>query len=118
MSTHNIYFHREIIKYDVDTFLSRAMIQTNFLYVLYTDMAKKYCRLNPTAIIAHFNNCAQYFDCREAVKQSFLRECRYPQLFDEVDMTCKNFSEVQCGARFVPQAPCKYIIYHHGTFHI
>lgn len=64
--------------------------------------------MNPMAVIAHFNNCAQYFDCREAVNGSFLRECRYPQLFDEVELTCKNFTDVTCRQRFEPQAPCKY----------
>ena len=69
-------------------------------------MAAKYCVANPSAIVAHVKNCAQYYDCRQAVGGSYLRECRYPQLFDDINNTCKNFSDVTCSIRFEPQAPC------------
>lgn len=77
--------------------------------VLDEQMATQYCKANPTKILAHQTNCAQYYDCRQAVGGSFLRECRYPQLFLEANQTCRNFSDVDCGARMEPQAPCEYL---------
>lgn len=77
--------------------------------VLDEQMATQYCKANPTEILAHQTNCAQYYDCRQAVGGSYLRECRYPQLFLESNKTCRNFSDVQCGSRLEPQAPCEYL---------
>ncbi|KAK3589928.1 hypothetical protein CHS0354_034946 [Potamilus streckersoni] len=73
------------------------------------NMAGAFCSANPTEIIPHPTNCAQYYDCREAIAGSYLRECRYPQLFDTTSLTCKNFTDVICGARYEPQAPCEYL---------
>ena len=73
-------------------------------------MIQAYCTLVPTAIVPHPLQCARYFDCRQAIGGSYLRECRYPQLFDSPTLTCRNFSDVACGNKYEPQAPCKYII--------
>lgn len=74
--------------------------------LFFSDMVKSYCRVNVEAIFAHPRNCAQYYDCRQVIGGSYLRECRYPQLFDERGI-CRNFSEVNCGERTEPEAPCK-----------
>ena len=76
--------------------------------ILFPEMATQFCRENPTTILEHQTNCAQYYDCRKEVGGSYLRECRYPQLYDVGERVCKNFSDVKCGIRFEPQAPCKF----------
>ncbi|XP_065924132.1 uncharacterized protein [Magallana gigas] len=76
------------------------------------DMVKKHCTEKPKDILPHPLQCAQYYDCRQAIGDSHLRECRYPQLFDITTMTCKNFSDVTCGDRLEPQAPCDYLQNH------
>ncbi|WAR27974.1 hypothetical protein MAR_013678 [Mya arenaria] len=68
--------------------------------VLDEAMAVQFCGANPSAIVPHQMNCAQYFDCNQAV---------YPQLFDELTNMCRNFSDVSCGMRFEAQAPCEYL---------
>lgn len=76
------------------------------------DMVKKHCAEKPTDILPHPLQCAQYYDCSQAIGDSHLRECRYPQLFDITTMTCRNFSDVTCGDRLEPQAPCDYLQNH------
>ncbi|WAR05418.1 hypothetical protein MAR_020787 [Mya arenaria] len=68
------------------------------------------CFSNPTAIVAHPTNCAQYFDCTKVSTQfgHYLVECPYPQLFDEASLTCKSFRDVQCTNKAEPKAPCEY----------
>ncbi|KAL5005503.1 hypothetical protein ScPMuIL_018959 [Solemya velum] len=71
--------------------------------------AAEFCRANADTILPHPLNCAQYYDCRQAVGGSYLRECRYPQLFDIDSLTCRNFSDVICGRRYEPFTPCDYL---------
>ncbi|XP_069104084.1 LOW QUALITY PROTEIN: uncharacterized protein [Argopecten irradians] len=75
-------------------------------------MVKLYCLNNKDAIQPHPYQCAQYYDCRRAIGGSYLRECKYPQLFDGPTDTCRNFSEVDCKDKFIPQAPCDYLQNH------
>ncbi|KAK3095139.1 hypothetical protein FSP39_010723 [Pinctada imbricata] len=77
-------------------------------------MIRPYCAANPNSILAHPYNCAQYYDCRKAIGGSHLRECKYPQLFQESSQTCRNFTMVNCGEKFEPQAPCDYLQNHCG----
>lgn len=71
-----------------------------------------FCHAYPTAVRPHPTNCAQYYDCSTAAfGGSQNRECPYPQLFDAVTLTCKPFTDVQCGVRYEPKAPCKYFVY-------
>lgn len=68
-----------------------------------------FCHAYPTAVRPHPTNCAKYYDCSTAAfGGSQNRECPYPQLFDAVSLTCKPFTDVQCGVRYEPKAPCKY----------
>ncbi|XP_061184903.1 uncharacterized protein LOC133192909 isoform X1 [Saccostrea echinata] len=76
------------------------------------DMVKQHCRDNRMAILPHPFQCAQYYDCRRVIGNSHLRECKYPQLFDESTMTCRNFTDVNCGERTEPRAPCDYLQNH------
>ncbi|XP_071165550.1 uncharacterized protein [Mytilus edulis] len=76
------------------------------------DMIKSHCTINPSTIQPHLYQCAQYFDCGPTIGGSYLRECKYPQLFDTTSMTCQNFSDVTCGPRIEPQAPCDYLQNH------
>lgn len=75
--------------------------------IAFVDMIKGHCTINPSTIQPHLYQCAQYFDCGPTIGGSYLRECKYPQLFDTTSMTCQNFSDVTCGPRIEPQAPCK-----------
>ncbi|XP_052252891.1 uncharacterized protein LOC127859481 isoform X4 [Dreissena polymorpha] len=69
-----------------------------------------FCRAHPTHIRLHPTNCAQYYDCAAtALGGQILRECPYPQLFDPATLTCKPFTNVSCGIRFEPTAPCEYM---------
>ncbi|KAH9520287.1 hypothetical protein Btru_060429 [Bulinus truncatus] len=38
----------------------------------------------------------------------FVWECRFPQLFDDVTNTCREFVNVQCKSRFEPVEQCEY----------
>ncbi|KAK7011769.1 chitin binding beak protein 1 [Biomphalaria glabrata] len=38
----------------------------------------------------------------------FVWECRFPQLFDDVTNTCREFINVQCKSRFEPVEQCEY----------
>jgi hypothetical protein len=58
---------------------------------LFLEMIRAHCELFPGSIQPHPYQCAQYFDCGPTIGGSYLRECKYPQLFDEVSMTCQNF---------------------------
>jgi len=74
---------------------------------LFLEMIRAHCELFPGSIQPHPYQCAQYFDCGPTIGGSYLRECKYPQLFDQVSMTCQNFTDVRCGSRIEPQSPCK-----------
>nr|XP_022335507.1 uncharacterized protein LOC111132108 [Crassostrea virginica] len=72
---------------------------------------RAYCTAHPGEIKANPVNCAQYFDCgEESIKAStFLRECPYPQEFDDKTSTCVNFTMVDCGKRREYTSPCDYL---------
>jgi hypothetical protein len=53
---------------------------------LFLEMIRAHCELFPGSIQPHPYQCAQYFDCGPTIGGSYLRECKYPQLFDEVSM--------------------------------
>lgn len=69
-----------------------------------------FCTDNPLAIMAHPDNCARYIDCtlKESLIGQYQHECRYPDLFDSYNNSCKSYREVNCGTRPEPKAPCKY----------
>ncbi|KAJ8316014.1 hypothetical protein KUTeg_006028 [Tegillarca granosa] len=71
---------------------------------------ENFCRANPTKVIEHPTNCAQFINCtnRNGQYGDYIQECVYPQLFSGEDLMCKNFTSVSCQNKFVPQAPCKY----------
>lgn len=72
-------------------------------------MVSSYCQQNPDNVLPNPDNCAQFYQCGQInhVTGSYLRECIYPKLYDATSQTCKHFTEVQCGARYEPKAPCK-----------
>jgi hypothetical protein len=57
------------------------VIKRTFLFL---EMIRAHCELFPGSIQPHPYQCAQYFDCGPTIGGSYLRECKYPQLFDEV----------------------------------
>ena len=69
-----------------------------------------FCQANPTSIVPHPDTCGQYYNCSAMSKYGHhLQECHYPDLFDEVSLTCKNFEQVKCNkSKHEPEAPCKF----------
>lgn len=69
-----------------------------------------FCTENPLAIMAHPDNCARYIDCtnRDSLIGQYQQECKYPDLFDSYNNSCKSYREINCGTRPEPKAPCKY----------
>lgn len=67
-----------------------------------------FCTENPLAIMAHPDNCARYIDCtnRNSRIGQYQHECRYPDLFDSYNNSCKSYREINCGTRPEPKAPC------------
>ena len=60
-------------------------------------------------MMAHPTQCAQFYDCSRpaSLYGTYLHECQYPQMFDDVSGTCADFTAVNCGSRYEPKAPCK-----------
>ncbi|KAL4228860.1 hypothetical protein ACF0H5_011900 [Mactra antiquata] len=68
-----------------------------------------YCSAHPTAVLPYPDNCAQYINCTEITSQTlYIKECKYPDLFDKTTLTCMRFTRVLCDTRKEPQAPCEY----------
>ncbi|XP_071175832.1 uncharacterized protein [Mytilus edulis] len=75
------------------------------------DMINSYCRSNANLVLPSPDNCAQFYQCGEInhMTGSYLRECAYPKLYDASSQTCKHFTQVSCGPRHEPKAPCEYL---------
>lgn len=58
------------------------------------------------AVVGNSINCAQYIDCTKN-PESYVLECRYPDLFSARNRECQTFTDVECGSATEPQAPCK-----------
>ncbi|XP_041375059.1 uncharacterized protein LOC121387889 [Gigantopelta aegis] len=66
-------------------------------------------------VIPHPDNCHWVYNCTQAARQPqwnhgepYVRECRYPQLFDRGTVRCREFINVNCDSRFEPVDPCEY----------
>ncbi|XP_067685006.1 uncharacterized protein [Haliotis asinina] len=70
------------------------------------------CPPESTALIPHPSHCAQYFNCSASKHGYFwpehLRECPYPQLYNDITKQCEHYTMVDCGDRFEPTAQCDY----------
>ena len=68
-----------------------------------------FCTVRPSSMMAHPTQCAQFYDCSRpaSLYGTYLHECQYPQMFDDVSGTCADFTAVNCGSRYEPKAPCK-----------
>ena len=80
---------------------------------LFSGNIDEFCKANPTLIVPHPDTCGQYYNCSAMSKYGHhLQECHYPDLFDEVSLTCKDFEQVKCNqSKHEPEAPCKYSVY-------
>lgn len=89
-------------------FFSQDILLVNFEHNFISIVGNKYCQANPSSIVAHPANCAQYFNCsqRNTRLGGYLLECPYPLLFSTVSNSCQNFTITSCNSRFEPQAPC------------
>ena len=58
------------------------------------------------AVLPSSTNCAKYYDCKR--HGNIPLECPYPSLFSQTTHKCEDFSNVYCGSRKEPVAPCEY----------
>lgn len=58
------------------------------------------------AVLPSSTNCAKYYDCKR--HGNIPLECPYPSLFSQTTHKCEDFSNVYCGSRQEPVAPCEY----------
>lgn len=67
-----------------------------------------FCERQPGLVFPSFTNCAQFYECGRYNNKTgtYLHECAYPLLYDIDSKTCQYFTNVNCGERNVPQAPC------------
>ena len=69
-----------------------------------------YCKANPGQIKVDPDNCAQYFNCSDTTSTlgHYKEECKYPDLFSTLTMSCQSFNRVLCQKRREPKAPCEF----------
>jgi hypothetical protein len=69
------------------------------------------CPVKSTMKFAHPSRCAQYYDCASNPANDWwgthLKECEYPELFNDITKACDDFRYVNCGNRLEPKDPCK-----------
>ncbi|ESO86722.1 hypothetical protein LOTGIDRAFT_235309 [Lottia gigantea] len=67
-------------------------------------------------LLPHTYNCHWYYNCslsnteEPIYGEPYVRECRYPQLFDIETSMCREFINVRCGDRFEAVDRCEYDI--------
>ena len=78
------------------------------------DIINSFCTKNHGLVLPSPDNCAHFYQCGIYNQRtgSYLHECTYPNLYDVTTQTCKPFTEVNCGPRHEPKAPCKSGIYY------
>ncbi|XP_029643690.1 uncharacterized protein LOC115218061 [Octopus sinensis] len=71
--------------------------------------------LTQSGIIPHPKKCHLYYNCSLSSESAmwgyyemFTVECKYPQLFDSVQLRCREFLNNNCNGRFEPVDPCEY----------
>ncbi|XP_005098339.1 uncharacterized protein LOC101862413 [Aplysia californica] len=74
------------------------------------------CPPGSTGLVPHPDFCQRYYNCSDTSSRrySFLTtfedECKYPDLFDYVSKTCKNFEEATClPGTEIGVEPCDYL---------
>ena len=71
------------------------------------------CPVKSTMKFAHPSRCAQYYDCASNPANDWwgthLKECEYPELFNDITKACDDFRYVNCGNRLEPKDPCDYV---------
>lgn len=90
-----------------------TVVNVKFIFPISAD-ASQYCQANPNDIVPISDNCAEYIDCLSVGTGPVggpVKECKYPDLFSKVTMSCVNFTTVVCDKRREPMAPCKYNVY-------
>ncbi|XP_055999588.1 uncharacterized protein LOC125656654 [Ostrea edulis] len=76
--------------------------------------AEEICRLHPSLIFPHPDECQLYYNCSLTYNnipihlEQHLQECRYPDVFSTQTRQCENFTEVCCGTRNVLKDKCDY----------
>lgn len=95
----------------VQMFQKRDSHNKEFNAVNFTlDTVRPICVDTPNALLPNPDHCAQYYDCQaeSTTLGHFMKDCSYPQLFDEEHRQCRNYRDVECGTRYEPKSPCEY----------
>ena len=71
------------------------------------------CPPHYSGLVPDHTNCATYYKCNNGfivsgVGKCAYVECPYPMLYSITKGACIMYTEVQCGDRYEPKAPCKY----------
>ncbi|XP_076110871.1 uncharacterized protein LOC143079419 [Mytilus galloprovincialis] len=75
--------------------------------------AKFFCPPGDVGRHAHPTRCAQFYDCDKTMAVEWwgqnLRECPYPEVFNESTHECDSIAAVRCNSRQQPMDPCDYL---------
>ena len=85
------------------------------------------CSKHPELIMKTSNDCHTYYNCsgEDTTLSAWTRltkwiyiynfwpskykhECHYPFVFSTKTLQCENYTDVDCGSRFLPTWECKY----------
>ena len=59
------------------------------------------------------NRCEDFYTY---INDTWISEsCKYPELYSNITNKCDAFEKVDCGKRFIPVSPCKYLIMYVNT---
>lgn len=94
--------HRSAVTNFLSFFFTSVVFVTRY-DICSTGTINEYCTKYGTEVFAHPLNCAQFVNC--AQPQPRVLECGYPKLF--AGDKCYHHSQVTCGERFEPVAPCE-----------
>ena len=83
------------------------------------------CSKHPELIIKTSNDCHTYYNCSGEDQElsrwipmyhfwpsKYKHECHYPFVFSTKSLRCENYTDVDCGSRFLPTWACKYDRWH------
>nr|XP_022296328.1 uncharacterized protein LOC111106095 isoform X2 [Crassostrea virginica] len=115
--------------------LDMALADRKSIYGNYVDLMMMYskgetpddetidniCSKHPELIIKTSNDCQTYYNCSGEDPElsrwipmyhfwpsKYKHECHYPFVFSTKSLRCENYTDVDCGSRFLPTWACRY----------
>lgn len=87
------------------------------------------CSKHPELIMKTSNDCHTYYNCSGEDPElsrwipmyhfwpsKYKHECHYPFVFSTKSLRCENYTDVDCGSRFLPTWACKYDRWHYNAY--